>query len=216
MSIVKLNNVSYSYKKNRIKTILDDISIEFETGKFYAILGQSGSGKTTLLSILAGLDEPVKGEVVFNDKNIKDIGYSFYRKKNVSLIFQNYNLLDYLTPVENLKLVNSKASEEMLLELGLNNQDINRNILHLSGGQQQRVAIARSLVSNAPIILADEPTGNLDENTAKGIIDILKRISHYDDKCVIVVTHSKKLAKQADLMFELKNGKLNCLVKSNR
>ena len=194
MSILALNKVNYSYKNG--KKILSDISMEFEKKKFYAILGTSGSGKTTLLSLLAGLDEPKSGEILYNNENIKIKGYENHRKNNISLIFQNYNLIDYMTPLENLN------------NLGLADDEINRNVLQLSGGQQQRVAIARTLVTDSPVILADEPTGNLDSDTADEIIEILKTSSHKHEKCVIVVTHSKELAKKADIVLILKNKKL--------
>jgi len=142
---------------------------------------------------------------LFDDEDIAEQGYSHHRKHNISLVFQNYNLIDYLTPLENLKLVNPKATNETLHTMGLDDDHIHRNVMKLSGGQQQRVAIGRALVSYAPIILADEPTGNLDETTAADIIDILRQAAHKNDKCVIVVTHSKQLAKQADVVLTLKN-----------
>lgn len=182
--------------------------MKFEEGSFYAILGTSGSGKTTLLSLLAGLDEPQAGKVLFLGENIQVEGHENHRRKHISLVFQNYNLIDYMTPMENLKLVNKKADKQILLDFGLSEQDIHRNVLQLSGGQQQRVAIARALVSDVPIILADEPTGNLDEDTADDIIKVLQHSSHEEGKCVIVVTHSKHLAKQADIVLELKNKQL--------
>ena len=206
MSVLSLNKISYSYKNG--KNILDDISIEFEKGKFYTILGVSGSGKTTLLSLLAGLDEPRKGEVLYNNEDIKIKGYEKHRKNNISLIFQNYNLIDYMTPLENLKIVNPKADKSILNDLGLKDDEINRNVLQLSGGQQQRVAIARTLVADSPVILADEPTGNLDSGTEDEIIEILKTSAHKHGKCVIVVTHSKELAKKSDVILVLKNKKL--------
>ena len=206
MSVLSLNKISYSYKNG--KNILDDISIEFEKGKFYTILGVSGSGKTTLLSLLAGLDEPRKGEVLYNNEDIKIKGYENHRKNNISLIFQNYNLIDYMTPLENLKIVNPKVNKKILNNLGLADDEINRNVLQLSGGQQQRVAIARTLVTDSPVILADEPTGNLDSDTADEIIEILKTSAHKHGKCVIVVTHSKELAKKVDVVLVLKNKKL--------
>ena len=190
------------------KKVLNDISMEFEKGKFYAILGVSGSGKTTLLSLLAGLDEPRNGEILYNNQNIKVKGYENHRKSNISLIFQNYNLIDYMTPLENLKIVNPKADKKILNDLGLTDDEVNRNVLQLSGGQQQRVAIARTLVTDSPVILADEPTGNLDSDTADEIIEILKTSAHKHGKCVIVVTHSKELAKKVDVVLVLKNKKL--------
>ena len=206
MSVLSLNKISYSYKNG--KNILDDISIEFEKGKFYTILGVSGSGKTTLLSLLAGLDEPRKGEVLYNNEDIKIKGYENHRKNNISLIFQNYNLIDYMTPLENLRIINQKADKSILNNLGLGDEEINRNVLQLSGGQQQRVAIARTLVADSPVILADEPTGNLDSDTENEIVEILKSSAHEHGKCVIVVTHSKELAKKSDVILMLKNKKL--------
>lgn len=208
MSILTLKDIEYTYNKEN-KKILNSINQKFEKGVFYAILGASGTGKTTLLSLLAGLDEPQKGEIIFYEKNIKDKGYRHHRKNNVALVFQNYNLIDYLTAIENLKLVNKQVDNQILIDLGLEKSDINRNVLKLSGGQQQRIAIARALATDVPIILADEPTGNLDEKTANSIISILKRSAHLENKVVIVVTHSKYLASQADVVLELKNKKLN-------
>ena len=206
MSILALNKVNYSYTNG--KKILNNISMEFEKGKFYTILGVSGSGKTTLLSLLAGLDEPQSGKILYNNQDIREKGYENHRKNNVSLIFQNYNLIDYMTPLENLKIVNPKAYKTILNELGLKDDEIKRNVLKLSGGQQQRVAIARTLVANSPVILADEPTGNLDSDTEEEIIEILKTSAHKHGKCVIVVTHSKELAKKVDVVLVLKNKKL--------
>ena len=206
MSILALNKVNYSYTNG--KKILNNISMEFEKGKFYTILGVSGSEKTTLLSLLAGLDEPQSGKILYNNQDIREKGYENHRKNNVSLIFQNYNLIDYMTPLENLKIVNPKADKTILNELGLKDDEIKRNVLKLSGGQQQRVAIARTLVANSPVILADEPTGNLDSDTEEEIIEILKTSAHKHGKCVIVVTHSKDLASKSDVILELKDKKL--------
>ena len=207
MSILEIKNVTYGYKDAETK-VLSSVNYSFEIGKFYAIIGKSGTGKSTLLSLLAGLDKPEEGEILFKDENIEKTGYTNHRKNNISLVFQNYNLIDYLTPLENIRLVNNKASGDILKELGLDNQQIRRNVMKLSGGQQQRVAIGRALVSEAPIILADEPTGNLDEHTAGEIIAILKKIAKERNKCVIVVTHSKEVARAADTVLELNNKKL--------
>ena len=207
MDVLEIKNVSYSYENSREK-ILSQVNQSFERGKFYAIIGKSGAGKSTLLSLLAGLDTPSNGQILFESEDIEEKGYSHHRKNNISLVFQNYNLIDYLTPLENIRLVNNKASGDILNELGLDNQQIRRNVMKLSGGQQQRVAIGRALVSEAPIILADEPTGNLDEHTAGEIIDILKKLAKERNKCVIVVTHSKEVARAADTVLELNNKKL--------
>ncbi len=207
MKILEIKNLTYSYKDSKEK-VLVNVNESFKEGKFYAIIGKSGSGKSTLLSLLAGLDEPDSGKILFNGENIQETGYTNHRKNNISLVFQNYNLIDYLSPLENIRLVNNQAQQDILLELCLSEHQIKRNVMKLSGGQQQRVAIARALVSSAPVILADEPTGNLDENTASEIIEILKKLAKERNKCVIVVTHSKEVARAADIVFELKNKKL--------
>ena len=207
MDILEIKNVTYNYS-NSGELILSKVNQKFEIGKFYAIIGKPGAGKSTLLSLLAGLDKPQKGQILFNGNDIEKDGYSNHRKNNISLVFQNYNLIDYLTPIENVRLVNKNASETILFELGLDKSQINRNVMKLSGGQQQRVAIARALVSEAPVILADEPTGNLDVDTASEIIEILKKLAKERNKCVIVVTHSKEVANSADIVLELRDRKL--------
>ncbi len=207
MSVLALDKVDYAYEKASRK-LLQDVSLEFEKGKFYAILGGSGAGKSTLLGLLAGLDVPVSGRILCNGKDISEEGLAKHRRRNVSLVFQNYNLIDYLTPLENLRLVNHSADAGVLEAMGLEQEEINRNVMKLSGGQQQRVAIGRALVSDAPVILADEPTGNLDEETADDIIGILRDAAHEKDKCVVVVTHSKQVAKAADIVLRLRQRKL--------
>ena len=207
MTILKMDSVSYQYNSLQ-ENVLNQITASFEEGKFYAIIGKSGAGKSTLLSLLAGLDTPTKGKILFEDQDIAQKGYNHHRRKQISLVFQNYNLIDYLTPMENVRLVNSQASKDSLLQLGLNEKESHRNVLRLSGGQQQRVAIARALASTAPIILADEPTGNLDEGTAMDIIEVLIKSAKQKNKCVIVVTHSKELANKADVVLELSNKNL--------
>ena len=214
MDILEIKNVTYNYS-NSSELVLSKVNQKFEIGKFYAIIGKSGAGKSTLLSLLAGLDKPQKGQILFKGNDIEKDGYSNHRKNNISLVFQNYNLIDYLTPLENVRLVNKNASETILFELGLDKSQINRNVMKLSGGQQQRVAIARALVSEAPIILADEPTGNLDVDTAGEIIEILKKLAKERNKCVIVVTHSKEAANSADIILELRDRKLKKINKNN-
>ena len=212
MDILEIKNVTYNYS-NSGELVLSNVNQKFEIGKFYAIIGKSGAGKSTLLSLLAGLDKPQNGQILFKGNDIEKDGYSNHRKNNISLVFQNYNLIDYLTPIENVRLVNKNASETILFELGLDKSQINRNVMKLSGGQQQRVAIARALVSEAPIILADEPTGNLDVDTAGEIIEILKKLAKERNKCVIVVTHSKEVANSADIVLELRDRKLKSINK---
>lgn len=214
MNILEIKNVSYSYESSG-EEVLSLVNMGFELGKFYAIIGKSGTGKSTLLSLLAGLDSPDSGQILFKNQNIEEKGYTNHRKNNISLVFQNYNLIDYLSPLENIRLVNKTAEENILLELGLDKSQINRNVMKLSGGQQQRVAIARALVSEAPIILADEPTGNLDDSTASEIINVLKKLAKERNKCVIVVTHSKEVAKAADIVLELNDKKLHEVIENN-
>lgn len=211
--ILELKNIYYKYN-NKDKFILENINLSFDKNQMYAILGASGSGKTTLLSLLAGLDLPTEGKILYSGEEINKHTLNLHRKKNISLVFQNYNLIDYLTPLENVRLVNKKASADLLLSLGLNEGQITRNVLQLSGGQQQRVAIARALAAEAPIILADEPTGNLDPKTAADIIAILREAVDKHGKCVIVVTHSKEVAASADEIWELKNHTLHLSNKS--
>ena len=206
MPTLELKNVSYAYEKS--KAVLQNVSAELETGKMYAILGPSGSGKTTLLSLLGGLDVPTQGSVLFDGEDITTKGLEHHRRNHISLIFQSYNLIDYMTPVENVRLTAKLDATPILERLGLEQDEITRNVLKLSGGQQQRVAIARALASDAPVILADEPTGNLDADTAEEITAILKESAHAFGKCVVVVTHSGEVAKQADVVLEIKRGHL--------
>ena len=209
MSILEFSNLKYSYDGKQ--GVLKGISGQMELGKMYAILGPSGCGKTTLLSLLGGLDSPTSGNILFDGKDISQTGLADHRKNHVSFIFQAYNLIDYLTPAENVSLTSKLPPLPILERLGLTKEEAKRNVLRLSGGQQQRVAIARALASEAPVILADEPTGNLDEDTAQDITEILKESAHKMNKCVVVVTHSNELAKQADVVFRLKKGELQVL-----
>ena len=206
MPTLELKNVSYAYEKG--KAVLQNVSAELETGKMYAILGPSGSGKTTLLTLLGGLDVPKQGNVLFDGEDITAKGLEHHRRNHISLIFQSYNLIDYMTPIENVRLTAKLDAAPILERLGLTKDETQRNVLKLSGGQQQRVAIARALASDAPVILADEPTGNLDADTAEEITEILKESARAFGKCVVVVTHSGEVAKQADVVLEIKRGHL--------
>ena len=206
MPTLELKNVSYAYEKG--KAVLQNVSGSLENGKMYAILGSSGSGKTTLLSLLGGLDVPTQGGVLFDGEDIAAKGLEHHRRNHISLIFQSYNLIDYMTPVENVRLTAKLDAAPILERLGLKQDEITRNVLKLSGGQQQRVAIARALASDAPVILADEPTGNLDADSAEEITAILKESAHAFGKCVVVVTHDRDVAKQADVVLEIKRGHL--------
>ena len=206
MSIMEIKGVRYSYDNKR--NVLKCVSAELDAGKMYAILGSSGCGKTTLLSLLGGLDSPSDGQVLFQGEDIEKKGLAYHRKNNVAFIFQSYNLIDYMTPAENVALTSKLPPLPILERLGLTKEEAKRNVLKLSGGQQQRVAIARTLASDTSVILADEPTGNLDEDTAFEITNILKECAHQMNKCAIIVTHSNELAKQADVILKLRKGEL--------
>ena len=206
MSILEVTGLQYSYENK--KRVLRGINAQMEQGKMYAILGPSGCGKTTLLSLLGGLDSPSSGQILYQGEDISKTGLADHRRSHVAFIFQSYNLIDYLTPVENVALTAKHPPLPILEQLGLTAEEAKRNVLKLSGGQQQRVAIARALASNAQVILADEPTGNLDEDTAAEITAILKDSAHKSGKCVVIVTHSNELAKEADVVFRLRKGEL--------
>ena len=206
MSILEVKGLQYSYENK--KRVLRGINAQMEQGKMYAILGPSGCGKTTLLSLLGGLDSPSSGQILYQGEDIAKTGLANHRRSHVAFIFQSYNLIDYLTPVENVALTAKYPPLPILEQLGLTAEEAKRNVLKLSGGQQQRVAIARALASDAQVILADEPTGNLDEDTAAEITAILKESAHKSGKCVVIVTHSNELAKEADVVFRLRKGDL--------
>ena len=206
MCILELKNVCYAYEKG--KEILSNVNAELEAGRMYAVLGPSGSGKTTLLSLLGGLDTPTQGNILFDGEDVRTKSLEYHRRNHISLIFQSYNLIDYMTPMENVRLTAKLDAGPILERLGLTRDESTRNVLKLSGGQQQCVAIARALASDAPVILADEPTGNLDADSARDITVVLKESAHAFGKCVVVVTHSAEAAKQADVVLEIKRGYL--------
>lgn len=206
--VLEVKDIVYHYKANKDKNVLNGISYGFEEGTVYAILGTSGSGKTTFLSLLAGLDVPISGSVLYEGQMVLKKGLNAHRKRHVSLVFQNYNLIDYLTPKENVMLGGDKDPEKLLADVGIPKEDWNRKVLQLSGGQQQRVAIARALASPAKVLLADEPTGNLDEETGREITELLQESAHKLGKCVIVVTHSRDMAQAADIVLKIQKGKI--------
>ena len=213
MSVLSFSNLSYSYDKK--KNVLNSISAELELGKIYAVLGTSGCGKTTLLSLLGGLDIPARGKILFEGEDIMKNGLENHRRNHVSFIFQSYNLIDYMTPLENVRLTSKLPAEPILEKMGLTKEEMKRNVLQLSGGQQ-RVAIARALASEAPVILADEPTGNLDEDTAMSIMQILEDSVRQMNKCAVIVTHSNEIAKRADVVFRLRRGTLQVIEKNKK
>lgn len=205
-------NIGYWYTNNPDDYLFKDINLSFEKGKIYAILGQSGSRKTTFLSLLAGLDSPKAGKVYLDYKDINKLGLSNYRKNAVSTIFQAYNLMTYMTARQNvqtaLEITNTTVDNAKIKELfdlvGIPKEMIDKPVLQLSGGQQQRVAIVRALATNHDIIIADESTGNLDEETTQDIVNIFKDIARQQNKTVIIVTHETAVAKETDVVFELK------------
>jgi len=206
MPCLRLEKISFTYPNGL--QVLNDLDVQFERGQMYAIIGPSGTGKTTLLSLLGGLDKATSGKIEIDGEDIKKRGYAYFRKHSVSFVFQSYNLIDYLTAEENVRLVSGKQSYDMLERVGLTKDEGRRNTLKLSGGQQQRVAIARALASTGSILLADEPTGNLDEATSMEIVDLLLESAHKENKCVVVVTHSHDVARKADLIYQIRGGKL--------
>ena len=220
MSLLETKHVDYYYQDgDQRRYILKDASVAFEKGKLYSILGQSGSGKTTFLSLISALDAPKEGTVLLEDKDIKEIGYDYFRRNKISIIFQSYNLVPYLTAAENVLVPMSITDNELpanhqevaynLLDyIGITKEKANRLVNQLSGGEQQRVAIARALATNVDIILADEPTVNLDEEMEQEIVDIFKELAHTHNKCVIMVTHSNEIAQQADERLYLRKGVL--------
>lgn len=215
--ILEFKDVCYSYKDgDRTKEILKSSNVVFNKGTFYSILGPSGSGKTTAISLAAGLDTPKSGEICYEGENINSMGLTKYRRDKIAIIFQSYNLINYMNAVQNVttamdiskkKIANKKEKAiEILEKVGLSKDDIFRPVTKLSGGQQQRVAIARAIISDVDLIIGDEPTGNLDKETADDIIKIFKTLAHEENKCVIVVTHSNELARQSDEVIHLNNG----------
>lgn len=218
MSILKLSDVSYKYDSTN-KIILKGVTAEFDSGKLYAIMGKSGSGKTTLLSLISGLDICTEGTIDYNGNLLSKIDRDKYRAESVGVIFQSYNLLTNATPIENIVLSmniskvkekdKKKIAYELLEKVGVDRETADRKILKLSGGEQQRIGIARALAHNPDIIIADEPTGNLDGETEKNIMGILKALAHDENKCVIVVTHSKKVSTYADELLTLNCGNLS-------
>ncbi|MGP4005117.1 ABC transporter ATP-binding protein [Streptomyces sp. 4N124] len=227
--VLRLADVSHTYAGQRRRTtVLKGIDYAFERGTFYTILGPSGSGKTTLLSLASGLDTPTKGAISFDGQDLTELGLGNYRNKHAATVFQQYNLLTYMTALQNVTTAmeitgakpatgSRKAHALQLLEkIGLDKPMATRNVLQLSGGQQQRVAIARALACDVDILFADEPTGNLDEDTAQGIIDTFRELAHEQGKCVVVVTHSQQLATQSDRVLNLRKGKLTEQVNARR
>lgn len=214
-TILSIQNASYQYSDaEEGEYALRNVSYDFEEGKIYAIRGRSGTGKTTLLSLISGLERCTEGKIVFDGKDLKDINLDYYRSHEIGIVFQSYNLLPFMTASENiilsmdasgLKIADKKAEAVKLMKsVGLKESYAGRKVLRLSGGEQQRVAIARSLSYNPKMIVADEPTGNLDKQTEEEILEIFKDLAHKQHKCVIIVTHSQNVCNMVDKVYELK------------
>lgn len=215
-----LDNISFSYKtKYQTVQAVKNASCSFEQGKFYAVIGKSGSGKTTLLSLAAGLEVPDGGNIIFNGENIKNMNNDGYRRDIVSVIYQNFNLFPLLTVMENViypmtlkkssKNAAYKKAAEVLKKVGLDEKYYKRLPAMLSGGEQQRVAIARALASGTKVILADEPTGNLDSENTKNIVELLAALAHEENCCIVVITHDQNVANAADCVYKMDSGVLN-------
>ena len=219
MSVLTANEVIYEYR-NSYQTVraVSGVSCEFHQGQVYAIVGSSGSGKTTFLSLLAGLDVPTSGSIELDGRSTAEIDRDEYRLNHVSVIYQNFNLFQHLTVLENAayplyvrKMPGKEAdalAKEKLRQVGLKEDQFKRLPNMLSGGEQQRVAIARALASGSEIILADEPTGNLDSTNSRNIVEILRQLAHENDRCVIIVTHDPAVAETADVVLRMKDGAL--------
>jgi len=217
MSVLGLKNVTYQYEGTK-KDVLKGINATFEAGEITSIIGKSGSGKSTLLSLISGLDVATGGEILYQGVDLKQLNRDEYRSEKIGVIFQGYNLLTNATAVENIILSmdisgsgvrNKKAfAYKLLQQLGIDKETADRKILKLSGGQQQRVGIARALSHQPDIIIADEPTGNLDNETEHDILNILKQLAYEEGKCVIIVTHSEKVADVADDVWKMEDGNL--------
>ena len=217
MGTLEIKNISYTYKGGT-KPVINNVSCDFEIGNLYAVIGPSGSGKSTLLSLMAGLDKPSTGAIDLNGKNIFETDLDAYRRQSIAMIFQNFQLLPLLTVLENVcyvmeingvkfKAAKGKAAE-LLLSVGIEEEKHKRYPSNLSGGEQQRVAIARALASGAGIILADQPTGNLDVTNTENIMGILEGLAHEKNYCVIVVTHDLEIADRADKVYQMRDGVL--------
>lgn len=220
MESLKINNLSHQFRDGeQLRTVLDDVNLEFTAGKLYAILGYSGSGKTTLISFLSGLDSANKGNIEYDGIDIEKYGLDKFRRNKSSIVFQQYNLIDFQTAHQNIMTAMGITDNELppnpsevaynLLDfVGIGKTKAERQVKRLSGGEQQRVAIARSLATNVDLIFADEPTGNLDSESEREIIKLFKILASEYNKCVILVTHSDQVAKEADQILRIVDGKV--------
>ena len=217
MSVLTLRDLQYKYE-GTTKNVLNGINVSFETGKVYAIIGRSGSGKSTLLSLIAGLDVCTGGDIFHGADSLRQLDRDEYRARRIGVVFQGFNLITNASALENIVLsmhisrspeADKKSFAYALLErVGIDKESAERKVLQLSGGEQQRVGIARAIAHNPDILIADEPTGNLDERTEADILGILTALAHREGKCVIIVTHSREVAAYADEILGIKEGQI--------
>jgi len=218
MSRLTVENINYRYK-NGDRDVLKDVSCEFEEGKFTAIIGPSGSGKSTLLSIIAGLDTPTSGDVFIDEEQLANLDLDYYRRERISVIFQAFHLFPLLTAIENvcypMEMNGTPQKEakirakELLESVQISEDKHGRYPANLSGGEQQRVAIARALSTGSQVLLADEPTGNLDVANGEAVVNILRQLANDEGYCVIIVTHNLEIAKAADKIYRMSDGILS-------
>lgn len=212
--MITAKNIGYWYDKGATP-LYQHVNLTFNQGVLYSILGSSGSGKTTFLSLISGLDKPKEGEILYEGKAINKMGLTNFRNQKVSIVFQAYNLLPYMTALENIvtamEITKSKERDkknyalQMLKRVGIDEALAKKNVMHLSGGQQQRIAIVRAMCCDTKFIVADEPTGNLDEETSRDIIRLFQELAHKENKCIILVTHEQEVAKESDVCIQLKD-----------
>ncbi len=216
MAVLQLKNLSYDYitKAGKVHA-LKEATTTFESGIVYAIVGRSGSGKSTLMSLMAGLDVPKDGELFYHGESLRSLDRDGFRREHIGMIFQSYYLLPQLTAVENVELSLELAkykgnkrerAEEMLTLVGIKKEQFKKRSTQFSGGEQQRIAVARAIATDPEIILADEPTGNLDNENSMNVVSILVDLAHKYDKCVIIITHATEVAERADVVFKMNDG----------
>lgn len=219
MAILEMRDVSYSYKsKYQQIDAVKNVNCSFEKGKVYAVVGKSGSGKSTLLSLLAGLDVPSSGDILFEGTPTSTMDLTKYRRECAPMIYQSFRLLPLLTVSENITypmelrgFTGKKARDralELIARVALPESVLNRFPSMLSGGEQQRVAIARSLSMDSKLLLADEPTGNLDEENSINIVEILTKLAHTNDYCVVIATHDLSILPKVDVVYRMNSGVL--------
>ncbi len=218
MKILELKELSYDYiTKAGVVHALKEATASFETGTVYAIVGRSGSGKSTLMSLMAGLDVPKDGEIFYRGESLRSLDRDKFRREHIGMIFQSYYLLPQLTAVENVELSlelakykgnKRKRAEEMLTLVGIKKEQFKKRSTQFSGGEQQRIAVARAIATDPEIILADEPTGNLDNENSMNVVEILTELAHRYGKCVIIITHAAEVAERADKILRMDDGYL--------